>query len=165
MAVVFDDYRVLLTLRTDVPVWCLPGGGVEPRESVEQAAVRETCEETGLQIEVVRLMGAYSRPNWRRGGDHQIVVEARVVGGEIATSEESCRVEFFSLDNLPSNLVPWHHLYINDALERKGRHSEPFLRTLEIRWPFDDQDDPRRAVERLVQSGMSLSMAQREFNR
>ena len=63
LAAVFECDRVLLTYRTDVPVWILPGGGVEPRESVEQAAVRETYEETGLEVQVVRLVGIYSRPN------------------------------------------------------------------------------------------------------
>lgn len=104
--VVFDENRVLLTLRTDVPVWIVPGGGVEPRESVEQAAVRETHEETGLQVEVVRVVGVYSRPFWRSGGDHEVVVEACVVSGKIATNYETSRIEFFPLDDLPSDLVP-----------------------------------------------------------
>ncbi len=57
LAVVFDSDRVLLTYRTDVPVWILPGGGVEPCESLEQAVVRETREETGLEVEVAKLLG------------------------------------------------------------------------------------------------------------
>ncbi len=160
--VVFDENRVLLTLRTDVPVWIVPGGGVEPCESVEQAAVRETCEETGLEVKVVRVVGVYSRPFWRSGGDHEIVVEAHVVGGGIAINYEASRIEFFSLDNLPSDLVPWNRVYINDALRRQTGH-EVFLRAFEMRWPFEDQDYPRKVVERLVRDGLTLAEAQHKF--
>lgn len=165
LAVVFKHDRVLLTHRTDVPVWILPGGGVEPCESVEQAAVRETHEETGLEIEVVRLVGIYSRPNWRNGGDHQIVVQARVIAGEIATSEETNQVEYFHLDNLPVDLVPWNRVYIWDALARRDANTEPFLRAFDMRWPFEDGDNAREAAERLTQGGMSLAEAQREVHR
>ena len=137
--VVFDENRVLLTLRTDVPVWIVPGGGVEPRESVEQATVRETREETGLQVKVVH-----------------------VVGGGIAINYEASRIEFFSLDGLPSDLVPWNHVYINDALRQQTGH-EVFLRAFEMRWPFEDQDHPRKMVERLVRDGLTLAEAQHKF--
>jgi hypothetical protein len=52
-----------------------------------------------------------------------------------------------------------------NTLDRKNGRAEPFLRALEMRWPFDDQDAPRRAFERFVQSVMSLTMAQRKFRR
>ncbi len=162
--VVFEDEHVLLTLRTDVPVWILPGGGVEPGESIEQAAVRETREETGLQVQVVRMVGVYNRPHWRHE-DRQIVVEGRAVGGAMATSDESHEVAFFALDDLPRDLVPWNTLYIGDALARRAGRKGPFLRTLDMRWPFADQETPRQVVERLMRSGMSLTEAQRAFIR
>jgi ADP-ribose pyrophosphatase YjhB (NUDIX family) len=59
---VIEDGRVLLTQREDFEVWCLPGGQVESGESLAQAAVREVREETGLHIELLRLVGIYSRP-------------------------------------------------------------------------------------------------------
>ncbi len=160
--VVFDGKRVLLTLRTDVPVWIVPGGGVEPRESVEQAAVRETREETGLHVKVVRVVGVYSRPYWRNGGDHEVVVEAQVVGGEIVANYEASRIEFFPLDDLPPDLVPWNRVYIRDALSRQAGH-EIFLRTFEMRWPFKEQDYARKMVEQFVHDGMTLVEAQRKF--
>lgn len=62
-AVILDDTgRVLLQRRADNGLWVLPGGGVEVGESASQAIVREVREETGLLIQVRRLVGVYSNP-------------------------------------------------------------------------------------------------------
>lgn len=74
------------------PLWTLPGGGVELRESIELGAVREAHEETGYEIELGRMLGADTilipperRPNgqerWLRG--IRIIYEARVIGGQL----------------------------------------------------------------------------------
>ncbi len=64
-SIIFDESRekVLLTKRTDNGRWCLPGGGMDPGESVEEACVREAYEETGLHVKVTRLVGVYTTPN------------------------------------------------------------------------------------------------------
>ena len=49
---IMHNGKLLLTKREDFEVWCLPGGGVDPGESVAQAAVREALEETGLDVRV-----------------------------------------------------------------------------------------------------------------
>src|SRR5215472_8463510 len=61
-AVIFDAprQRVLLTRRADNGLWCLPSGGMEPGESVTDTCVREVLEETGLHVQVLRLIGVYS---------------------------------------------------------------------------------------------------------
>src|SRR5213080_3661891 len=83
---------VLLQKRDDNGLWGLPGGSVEPGESITEAVVREVREETGLDVEPVRLIGVYSSP-----AHHQIVTyadgnvihyisssfECRITGGEI----------------------------------------------------------------------------------
>src|SRR5262245_33852004 len=61
-AVIFDDGRVLLQRRDDTRRWGLPGGAVDPGESVRDAVIREVLEETGLDVEPVRLIGVYSDP-------------------------------------------------------------------------------------------------------
>lgn len=86
--------RVLLALwnEGDVPAWTVPGGGVEDGETPEQAAVREVREETGYEVELVRLLGEdrFTVPAERRlvGTGRplvsvRLVYEARIVGGEL----------------------------------------------------------------------------------
>ena len=58
---VIQDGKILLTKREDFEVWCLPSGGVEDGESLAEAAIRETKEETGVDVELTRLVGVYSR--------------------------------------------------------------------------------------------------------
>src|ERR1051325_4042675 len=61
-AVVLTPEGLLLQRRSDNGLWGLPGGGVEPGESVSAAIVREVREETGLDVTPVRLVGVYSAP-------------------------------------------------------------------------------------------------------
>src|SRR5919202_1058485 len=72
--------RILLTQREDFEVWCLPGGAVDDGESVADAAVREALEETGLHVELTRLVGIYSRrKGWR--STHLVLFAAHPAGG------------------------------------------------------------------------------------
>lgn len=62
-AVVEDDQgRVLLHLRSDSGNWSIPGGAMEPGESLAQTVVREVFEETGVQVRPARIVGVYSDP-------------------------------------------------------------------------------------------------------
>jgi hypothetical protein len=63
---------------------------------------------------------------------------------------------------LPPDLVPWNRVYINDALRRQTGQ-EVFLRAFEMRWPFEEQDYPRKIVERFVRDGLTLAEAQHKF--
>jgi len=103
-AVVFDTTRekILLTQRTDNGQWCLPGGRIEAGESVAEACVRETWEETGLQVRVTRLIGVYSNPNklviYPDGNKAHIIAlsfEAEIIGGELGGSNETTAWGFF----------------------------------------------------------------------
>ncbi|MBI1801567.1 MAG: NUDIX domain-containing protein [Chloroflexi bacterium] len=117
---VLIDGQVLLTEREDFAVWCLPGGGVESGESVAQAAVREVQEETGLRVELTRLVGIYSQPRYA-GGGHSVLFAARVVGGALALNPSEVRqARAFSGNSLPDNLMWWHRQKIADALNGVG---------------------------------------------
>jgi 8-oxo-dGTP diphosphatase len=125
-AVIRDEVgRVLLIRRGDGDGWSLPGGVMEPGERLDQCLVREVQEETGLDVEPVRLIGVYSDPAVNHiaypNGDQIHIVsatfECRVVGGQPRPDgHESLEVAYFSPNDLPPRLVPAHHVRIQDAL-------------------------------------------------
>lgn len=93
--------RVLLIERADNGQWALPGGGQEVGESTPAAAVRETLEETGVDVEITGLVGIYSYPGHVIAYDDgevrqefSICFRARQVGGALATSNESKQVHW-----------------------------------------------------------------------
>ena len=120
--------EILLIQRADNAHWGLPGGHVEPGESVVQAAAREVLEETGCEIEVGRLIGVYSHPELQTvesssGERSQFVnlcFEARVTGeiGRPTTPEETLDMGFFSPDDLPEPFIPIHTIRIEDAVSQ-----------------------------------------------
>jgi 8-oxo-dGTP pyrophosphatase MutT (NUDIX family) len=97
-----EDGAVLLIRRTDNGNWALPGGAIEMNESVADAAVRETFEETGIRVEVTGLLGVYSDPghvihftsNDEVRREFSVVLTARPVGGEPTLSTESSEVRW-----------------------------------------------------------------------
>jgi mutator protein MutT len=127
-----DAGEILLQRRTDNQLWALPGGKMDIGETLEQAIVREVCEETGLRVEPERIVGIYSDPKhvfaYSDGEVRQefsICLACRIVGGEVHVSEESSAVRFFSPAEIQDlDMHPSIRLRINDYLER----SEPVLR-------------------------------------
>ena len=96
-----DQSRILLIRRTDNNYWSIPGGGMEPGESVRQAASREVAEETGINCEVTGLIGIYSNPGHVAAYDDgevrqefSICLAARILDGSPRTSSESSEVRF-----------------------------------------------------------------------
>jgi 8-oxo-dGTP pyrophosphatase MutT (NUDIX family) len=107
-AFVRDEHgRVLLHRRSDTGQWALPAGSLDLGETLAATAVRETREETGLEIEPTRLVGVYSGfeivyPNGDRLQPFSHLFECRVVGGQPqADGHESLEVAFFPPDRLP----------------------------------------------------------------
>jgi len=116
--IIFDKYRrILLVHRTDHDLWNLPGGGLEDCESPVEGVKREVREETGLKVEVSKLLGVYNKID-----RNELVFSflCEVSGGEIALNSEADRIEYFAIDELPPNTVPKQVERITDALSNSS---------------------------------------------
>ena len=100
--VVNVEGAILLIRRTDNGNWAVPGGAIDLGESVAQAAVRETFEETGIECEVTGSVGIYSDPRhvilYTSDGqvrqEFSIVLTARALSGQPTPSSESSEVRW-----------------------------------------------------------------------
>jgi len=118
------DDRVLLHRRGDNGMWGAPGGAMELGERIDQTVVREVREETGLEIEPIRLVGVYSDPQWTATYPHGDIVqvfvahfECRAIGGALeADGVETIDLRWFPLNNLPADLPERMRVRIADAL-------------------------------------------------
>lgn len=116
-AVVFDDARqkFLLVKRRDVPVWVLPGGGIDPGETPEVAAVREVFEESGVNVRILRKVAEYTASGWLSAETH--VFECEVVDGKPAPSDETLAADFFALADYPRPVFQVHRNWVLDTLQ------------------------------------------------
>ena len=107
-----DRVSVLLILRRDVPVWVLPGGGIERGEMPENAIQREIFEETCYVTKCQRLVGDYIPIN--RLAKRTLLFECTILSGSPQITPETKGVQFFPLDQLPP-LPPPYGEWIEDA--------------------------------------------------
>ncbi|WP_330180399.1 NUDIX domain-containing protein [Nocardia sp. NBC_01503] len=130
--IVDSEARVLMQRRGDSGNWSLPGGIMEIGETLEQCVIRETKEETGLDIEITGLLGIYTDPEhvieYADGEIRQefaITYYGKVIGGNVEVSSESTSVRFLGLDELEA-------LPVHDTVRLRLRHhaehrTEPYL--------------------------------------
>jgi 8-oxo-dGTP diphosphatase len=117
----FPPDKVLLIKRRTLPFkgyWALPGGRVDPGETVEQTIVREVKEETGLDVAVVRKIGEYHEQGVQDGEEYDYYPACFLVkklGGEIKKQESEIEeINLFSLNKVPESLAFEHTQMIND---------------------------------------------------
>lgn len=105
VAFVRNDDNEILLVRSPRRGWELPGGQVEEGESIKAAAIRETKEESGIEIEIVKFCGIFQNVK------HSIcstLFMGKVVGGQLTTSPESLEVGFFPIEKA-LEMVTWKH--------------------------------------------------------
>ena len=157
---ILREGRILLTLRPDFEVWCLPGGTVEPEESLAQAAVRETREEVGYEVRLTRLVGLYSRNGWIDHGLHVAVFAAEITGGELAIQAgEVLEARWFTADEVPEAMLLGHRQRALDALA--GVSGAAWYHDSE--WPFAPGLTRRELYEQCERSGLSRAEFYRQF--
>ena len=122
------DEGIVLIWRKNPPIgWALPGGFVDEWEPVEQAAVREVQEETGLHVRLSELLYVYSDPS-RDPRQHTITVAfiGQATGTPVA-ADDATRAEIFPIDRLPSPMVFDHAKIIEDyrTFKLSGRRPCP----------------------------------------
>jgi mutator protein MutT len=136
-AVIIEDDRVALVRRGRPPAygeWSLPGGAVEPGETMEEAVVREVAEEIGLRVEVVEIVAVLDRIFWDQEGEvqyHYVLIDflCRKTGGKLKASSDviSCsQVPFSALAQY--NLTKETRGVISRAYQRVSGGSPPVYR-------------------------------------
>jgi len=109
-----DRSKILLIKRRDIPVWTLPGGGIEPNESPKVAIIRELEEETTLRTTIVKKIGEYTPVNRLTRFTH--LFECKIVSGNVSITEETCNIKFFEINKLPKMPPPYKE-WIEDGLK------------------------------------------------
>lgn len=113
--------KILLVKRRDIPIWVIPGGGIEPEETPKEAAIRETKEEAGFNVKIIRQIAEYIH---RGSGKKNNLFEAVVTGGKARLSNESKAVSFFDPNNLPE---PRHPL-LSEWFDDLNRNSKTVIK-------------------------------------
>lgn len=113
--IIFKDNlsQVLLIKRRDVPVWVLPGGGIEEGESLTDALIREMLEETGFHVKIKRKVAEFHPINKLTLLTH--LYECEILSGSAMTGNETSDIQFFPLNALPKLMPPPYQEWIADA--------------------------------------------------
>jgi ADP-ribose pyrophosphatase YjhB (NUDIX family) len=104
--------------------WAQPGGFLEVDETVTEAAIRETLEETGLTVEPGEIVGLYTR---LEAAVVVLALEARVVGGEFRLNPEALEIQAFQPDAIPWQGIAFttSHWALHDWVKRRHPEANP----------------------------------------
>jgi 8-oxo-dGTP diphosphatase len=103
--IVLNEQNEILLIKGPRRGWEMPGGQVEEGESIKDAAIRETKEESGIEIEIVKFCGIFQNVS---GSICNTLFLGKPIGGELTTSSESLEVGFFKLEEA-LRLVTWNN--------------------------------------------------------
>ena len=121
-AIVFnkDRTKVLVQKREDLKIWTIPGGAVEPNESPTEAVIRETKEETGVEVEPIRISGIYLR-DIRFLEALNITFVCKPIKGKLTTSSENVDVAWMPINKALKMTVGRSAQKIKDALSEENK--------------------------------------------
>lgn len=124
-AVIDENNRILLLKRRDSGNWTMPGGTLEPDESIKTCLIREVLEETGLSVTPNCIINIYSNPNAvvaysdgevRR--EFSVLFDVKIVGGTLSIDDESTEYGWFSFEDvLQCPLADSQRIRINDVIQ------------------------------------------------
>lgn len=103
--IILNEKNELLLIKGPRRGWEMPGGQVEEGESLKDAAVRETKEECGLDIEVTKFCGVFQNVS---GSVCNTLFLGRPIGGELTTTSEALEVGFFPIEEA-LEMVTWNN--------------------------------------------------------
>ena len=124
-AIIEKDNKIVLIKRKKEPFigkWALPGGHVKERETVEDAVVRETKEETSLDIKPKEILGVYSDPRRDIRNTISTVFIVEFIGGKIIGGSDATEARWFDLDEIDFDDLAFDHgKIIRDYLKWKRK--------------------------------------------
>ncbi|OGF21577.1 hypothetical protein A2Y83_01300 [Candidatus Falkowbacteria bacterium RBG_13_39_14] len=123
-AIIFDEEKVLLCHRTEYNFWALPGGGLEKGETPWEGVIREVKEETGLDVEVIRLVDVSSKPHEDNIG---FTFLCKVLGGQVIAGDFVDTAKFFATSEFPKNTSPRHVERIEGVLDKMRKEDEEVI--------------------------------------
>ena len=134
VVVVSEAGDVLMIRRSDNGNWAVPGGAIDLGESMVQAAVRETREETGIECEITGLVGIYTDPkhlilytsNGEVRQEFSILLTAVAIGGQPTPSSESTEVRWVPREDLASYQMD-RSMRLRLGHYLAGRSNSPYL--------------------------------------
>lgn len=103
--IVLNDRNEILLIKGPRRGWEMPGGQVEEGESLRDAAIRETREESGIEIEIIKFCGVFQNV---KSSICNTLFLAKPIGGEPTTSKESLEVGFFPVEKA-LEMVTWQN--------------------------------------------------------
>jgi len=112
-----NNEHTVLILRRDFRIWALPGGGLETGETPEDAAIRETYEESGYEVKIDRYIGSYHRPQFQ---DVRYIFRGCIIGGHaLESGPETLAVNWYPVEKLPKWLTPSVREIVSDAISNR----------------------------------------------
>ena len=124
--IIFPEKQILLIKRLTPPFigyWALPGGRAEPGEPIEQTAIREVKEETGIKIKIVRKVGEYHEFGEEGGQEYDYYPAcflSEPMEGQVTEQEsEVSEIQLFKINEIPKVMAFVHAKMIEDFINQE----------------------------------------------